>query len=325
MIDIDVCIIGGGPAGIYAGYCCGTSGLTSCIIDALDELGGQCIALYNRKEIYGVPGFCSVSAGDFIASLKKQSLPFITAVLSNRIANNISIDNDRFIINTQAATIGRDDDCDDIVRAKYVVLATGIGNMKPNVPKTIANLDNFISTGDVHFYNCKFEQYCGLNIVVAGGGDSAADFAIDCSQYTNTISIIHRRDKLTCQEDKKEIILSKRNISVYTSYQIQSISKIDNSTIQISASPNLRLSCHKLVLCYGFINSSYIMPGLQTIGCDIQQSGISIDISNMQTSVRNCYAIGDIALYINKKKNVTNCFFEAARAIRDIKNKALHT
>ena len=48
----DLTIIGAGPVGIYGAFYAGMHGMTTKIIDALPELGGQLAALYPEKYIY---------------------------------------------------------------------------------------------------------------------------------------------------------------------------------------------------------------------------------------------------------------------------------
>ena len=53
-------------------------------------------------------------------------------------------------------------------------------------------------------------------------------------------------------------------------------------------------------------------------GLGINKNHIETDQSTMQTSVKNIYAIGDIATYKNKLKLILNGFAEAATACHDI-------
>ena len=52
----DLTIIGAGPVGIYGAFYAGMHGMTTKIIYALPELGGQLAALYPEKYIYDLPG-----------------------------------------------------------------------------------------------------------------------------------------------------------------------------------------------------------------------------------------------------------------------------
>ena len=313
----DVCIIGGGPAGIYAGYCCGTSGLSFCIIDALDSLGGQCFALYSHKEIYGIPGFVGVTAGEFIEKLKYQASIFDHDIYLNSPVTCIKKLEEKYKIFITPKDV---EDQSRTIESRYIILATGIGSMKPNIPQNISNINELSNSGHLDVYNCNYQKYCNKNIAVAGGGDSAADFAIDCSRYAEEITIIHRREQMTCQEDKKEKILKIKNINLLMPNQIISITPQVNDCSSLHIETNtVNIVCDKIVLCYGFSTKSSILGGLEDIGCNIDNSRVIVNIDNMETDAQGCYAIGDIAAYKNKKKNVTNCFFEGARAVRDIK------
>ena len=53
----DVAIIGAGPVGLFAVFECGMLNMRAQVIDALDVVGGQCVALYPEKPIYDIPGY----------------------------------------------------------------------------------------------------------------------------------------------------------------------------------------------------------------------------------------------------------------------------
>ena len=72
----DVAIIGAGPVGLFGVFECGMVGLSCCVIDTLEEIGGQCTALYPEKPIYDIPGCPEISAGDLIEKLEQQAHPF---------------------------------------------------------------------------------------------------------------------------------------------------------------------------------------------------------------------------------------------------------
>ncbi len=62
--ETDVAIIGAGPVGLFAVFELGMLKLSSVLIDALAEVGGQCAALYPEKPIYDIPAHPAIDAGD---------------------------------------------------------------------------------------------------------------------------------------------------------------------------------------------------------------------------------------------------------------------
>ena len=75
-IETDVAIIGAGPVGLFAVFELGMLKLSSVLIDALAEVGGQCAALYPEKPIYDIPAHPAIDAGELVAQLERQIAPF---------------------------------------------------------------------------------------------------------------------------------------------------------------------------------------------------------------------------------------------------------
>ena len=82
----DVAIIGAGPAGLFAAFECGMLKLGCVLIDALDEIGGQCAALYPEKPIYDIPAHPAIEGGALIGALDQQIAPFdVPRLLGRRV------------------------------------------------------------------------------------------------------------------------------------------------------------------------------------------------------------------------------------------------
>ena len=75
-IETDVAIVGAGPVGLFAVFELGMLKLSSVLIDALAEVGGQCTALYPEKPIYDIPAHPAIEAGALITRLEQQIAPF---------------------------------------------------------------------------------------------------------------------------------------------------------------------------------------------------------------------------------------------------------
>ncbi|MBU3656077.1 MAG: NAD(P)/FAD-dependent oxidoreductase, partial [Alphaproteobacteria bacterium] len=72
----DVVIIGAGPVGLFAVFECGMLKLQCHVVDALDAVGGQCVALYPEKPIYDIPAYPQIMAAELIEKLQAQAAPF---------------------------------------------------------------------------------------------------------------------------------------------------------------------------------------------------------------------------------------------------------
>src|SRR4029450_12988155 len=76
MLDVSVAIVGAGPPGLSAAYYAGFRGLSTAVIDALPEPGGQVTAMYPEKMIFDVAGFPGIRGRDLVANLVEQAAPF---------------------------------------------------------------------------------------------------------------------------------------------------------------------------------------------------------------------------------------------------------
>src|SRR5215218_3748059 len=94
MSDIDVAIVGAGPTGLFAAYYAGFRGLSTVVIDALPEPGGQVTAMYPEKAIYDVAGFPVIKGRDLVANLVEQAAPFHPNYLLGVRAEKLSYDED---------------------------------------------------------------------------------------------------------------------------------------------------------------------------------------------------------------------------------------
>ncbi len=76
LLETDVAIIGAGPAGLFAVFECGMLKMRAVLIDALDDVGGQCAALYPEKPIYDIPAHPAIEAGAILwRGWKRRSRP----------------------------------------------------------------------------------------------------------------------------------------------------------------------------------------------------------------------------------------------------------
>src|SRR5256886_14445503 len=73
---VDLAIVGAGPTGLFAAYYAGFRGLTTIVIDALPEPGGQVTAMYPEKLIYDIAGFPVIRGRDLVTNLVEQAAQF---------------------------------------------------------------------------------------------------------------------------------------------------------------------------------------------------------------------------------------------------------
>ncbi len=311
-LDVDVAIIGAGPSGLFAIFELGMMGMKCAVFDALPEIGGQCTALYPEKPIYDIPAAPEILAGDLIAALEKQAAPFGPSFHMGQQVVSISKDNGFWHIKTSKNIEAR-------VRA--IIIAAGAGAFGPNRPP-IDGIEAFENKSVFYMVRRK-DDFAGKKIVIAGGGDSAVDWALSLAPMAERLYVVHRRDKFRAvpqNVQKMEDLVSSGKIELIVPYQLHTLEGTDGvlSAVHVQSldGEDRRLEADALLAFFGL---SPALGPLGEWGLALDKSHIAVDPSTQQTSVEGIYAIGDIATYKNKLKLILTGFNEAAMAAHAIR------
>ncbi len=320
-IKTDVLIVGAGPVGLFAVFELGQLGIKSCVVDCLDEIGGQCIALYPEKPIYDIPAYPEIKAEELIINLKNQIKPFRPNFFLNQKVEKISEEIGSFNITTSK---------NNIINAKCILIAAGNGSFGPNRPP-IENIEKF-ENKSIFYHIKKKSMFENKIIAIAGGGDSAVDWALELLSTAKKIFFIHRREKLRAAPSnvKKLHKLVGQKLELVIPFQLDSISG-ENGVIDKLILKDLDDKKKKIEIDYflPFFGLSTELGPIKEWELQMEKNILKVDQSTCKTSTEGIYAIGDICTYPGKLKLILTGFSEAAIAAHDcfkrvFPNKVLH-
>lgn len=309
----DVIVIGAGPVGLFAVFECGMMRLKCHVVDALEMVGGQCSALYPEKPIYDIPAYPKILAGELIENLKKQAEPFDPIYhLGQQV---IKLDkNERDLWQVETSTGQR-------IEGKAVLIAAGVGAFGPNRPP-LENLEEF-EEKSVFYYVKNREDFRGKNIVIAGGGDSAVDWALSLAEIAKSVSVIHRRPKFRAapeSEAQLHALTKQGKIDLVIPYQLEGLAGkegILEKVIVKSLEGGLReIEADCLLPFYGLAMN---LGPIATWGLQLNTTHVKVDPQDLSTTLPGIFAIGDIASYPYKLKLILTGFAEAAQAAHAIR------
>ena len=213
----DILIIGAGPVGIFTVFEAGMLEMQCHVVDALDYTGGQCRAMYPEKPIYDIPGYPVITADELIAKLENQALPFApTYHLGQQVTSLHPNSDGSWKVETNLGTI---------ITAKVIIVASGCGSFAPKKPPIQELIPCEGET--VHYYVKNIDLFKDKIIAIAGGGDSATDWAISLSNVASRIYLIHRRQKFRCSPNNESQIhdlVASKKVELVTPYQLYSAS-----------------------------------------------------------------------------------------------------
>jgi thioredoxin reductase (NADPH) len=310
-IDTDVAIIGAGPVGLFAVFELGMLKLSSVLIDALSEVGGQCAALYPEKPIYDIPAHPAIDAGELVAQLERQIAPFHTPRLLGRRVTGLSGGPGCFGLTT---------DLGDTVRAKAVLIAAGAGAFGPNRPP-LEGLAQYEASGAVQYYVRRREELRNKRVVIAGGGDSAVDWALALRDIAR-VAVVHRRAKFrAAPESAAQLDAAVRDgeIELVIPYQLHALHGVDGTLRHVEVATlqgETQLLPADVLL--PFFGLSMDLGPIAAWGLDRVLHHVKIDPATCQTSLPGVFAIGDVATYPGKLKLILQGFSEAAIAAHAI-------
>jgi thioredoxin reductase (NADPH) len=310
-IETDVAIIGAGPVGLFAVFELGMLKLGSVLIDALDEVGGQCTALYPEKPIYDIPAHPRIEASDLVAQLEAQIAPFHAQRLLGRRVTALGGGAGDFTLGT---------DQGDIVRAKAVVVAAGAGAFGPNRPP-LGGIAAYEATGCVLYYVRRREALRGKRVVIAGGGDSAVDWALALKDLAQ-VTVVHRRAKFRAAPESAaqlDAAAARGEIALAIPYQLHALHGAEGrlETVEVATlqGETRRLPADVLLPFFGL---SMDLGPVAEWGLALERHHVAIDPATCRTSVPGVFAIGDVAAYPGKLKLILQGFSEAAVAAQAI-------
>lgn len=306
-IDTDIVIIGAGPVGIFAVFQCGMLGLKTHVVDALDMIGGQCQALYPEKPIYDIPACPKITGQDLIAQLTAQAAPFQPVYHLGQQVTSVTKTDTGWRVETSQHTV---------IRCRAVLIAAGAGAFGPNRPP-LQGLEEYEGKS-VFYYVRRREDFAGKQIVIAGGGDSAVDWAVSLAEIAAKIYVIHRRDDFRAAPDsveKMRALAASGKIELVIPYQLAALrgqgGVLEQVIVKTLKGEERVIDADILLPFFGLAMN----PGpIAEWGLAMHKHQLTVNPATQQTSQPGIYAIGDMAHYDGKLKLILQGFSEAAVA-----------
>lgn len=272
----DTLIIGSGPAGMTAALYAARANLNVGLLER-GVPGGQ---LNNTADIENYPGFELISGPELSMKMYEPLEKFGVENIYGFV-QTVEDHGDYKTVVTE----------DERFDAKTVILATGANHRHLGVP------------GEAE-YNSRGVSYCAVcdgaffreqDLVVVGGGDSAVEEAIYLTQFTNSVTIVHRRDQLRAQKIIQERAFANEKISFAWNKtveeikggerQVEAVVLKDTQTGELS-----ELACGGVFIYVGLDPVSNMVADLGIT----DEAGWVVTDEQMATKVPGIFAIGDI-------------------------------
>ncbi|MBE6071683.1 MAG: thioredoxin-disulfide reductase [Clostridium butyricum] len=274
--ELDLIIIGGGPAGLTAAMYAGRAKLNTLLLE--DKIvGGQ---VRNSYIIENYPGFKSITGGELSDLLQAQAEEFGAVIDEFDVIEDIKLSHDEKIIETETY----------IYKPKAVIIATGASPKKLPVPQ-----ENKFSGNGVHYCAiCDGAIYEGKKIAVVGGGNSALEEAIFLTKFAEKVYLIRRYDYFKGEKTKMEAVFNHPKIEVMLNediIELQGDNTLERIILKNTKSDEIREM--NIDAVFGYIGTK---PKTELVKqyLKLNEYGYIITDEGMRTNIEGVYAAGDV-------------------------------
>ncbi len=269
-MDVDILIIGAGPAGMAAGQYSARSGYSTLIIDPMGP-GGQLLFI---DAIENYPGTEKISGYILSERMEKQCAEFGVEIEYQR-ALSIKKENGLFYTKTDEREIV----------SKAVIVATGATHKHLNVKGE----EEYRGKGVSYCATCDGPFFKGKKVIVAGGGDTALTDALYLSAMCSEVVIVHRRDTFRAQKILQDRVREKENISLVMGETITEIKGDGREVTSVLLSSGREIDTAGVFVFVGMTPASMLVSHL----LELDNGFIKTDSQN-RTSLPGLFAAGDV-------------------------------
>ncbi len=274
----DVIVIGSGPAGFTAGLYTGRANLNPLLITG-NDYGGQVSITY---EVENYPGFPeSLSGPELVEKMKAQAEKFGTRVEFDYVSELV-VDQHPFLVRT---TLGKE------YATKSVILATGARPRYLEIPGE----KQFTGKGVSYCATCDGFFFRGKDVIVVGGGDSAAEEAIFLTRYASHVRLVHRREKLRASKILQERVFKNEKIEFVWNTAVSEVLGVDGKvtgikTKNVVTGEEAQLDTDGVFIFVGHLPNNELLKGK----FELDEDGHLITDRFTRTNIPGIFAGGEI-------------------------------
>ncbi|MDR2633892.1 MAG: FAD-dependent oxidoreductase [Treponema sp.] len=279
--DVDLLILGAGPAGLTAAQYGGRANLKVLVIEELAP-GGQALFI-NTLENY--PGYLASTPGTFksgfelIQDMHQQAINF-GATFITQTAQALHKEGDIFTVSLESGAT---------LRSLAVIVATGAKQRPLDIPGEF----DFTGRGVSYCASCDGPFFKGKKIFVIGGGDAACDEAQFLSRLSSQVVLVHRRDRFRAQKALAERVLHNPHITVRFNTRLKEIrgeKKVSSLVLENTLSGvSYEEAGDAVFILAGTIPQTSLVPQVAK-----DEQGYIITDQKMATSIDGIFCAGDV-------------------------------
>ena len=307
MTDLDLIIIGGGPAGLTAGLYAARANMKTVLLDSKDT-GGE---ILNTELIEDYPGFESVTGAELAKKMADHALKFGLKIETYKPVKDVRSEGDRKIVTLEDGT----------ELSAYAVIVTVGG--EPTKLGVVGEKE-YHGRGVSYCAVCDGAFFKGADLAIIGGGDSAFQEGLFLTRFANKLYVVHRRNEFRAQAILQDRLLKMDKVEPITPAEVKEIG--GNGDVKwIDIDRDGKRERVKVEGVFVFIGFKPVGRHLFKEHIDHDKNGYLITDQYMRTSIPGVYAAGDTRAQLAKQittavGDATTAVLHAERYIEELKD-----
>jgi thioredoxin reductase (NADPH) len=244
-----------------------------------NDYGGQVSLTY---EVENYPGFPeSLSGPELVEKMKTQAEKFGTRVEFDYVTEIVT-DQYPFLVRTSGG---------NEYATRSIILATGARPRYLEIPGE----KEFTGKGVSYCATCDGFFFRGKDVLVVGGGDSAAEEAIFLTKFASRVRLVHRRDQLRASKILQQRVFANEKIEIVWNTVLTEVVGEGGKTIGVKTRNTVTgeegyLETDGVFIFVGHLPNNQLLQGK----FDLDEDGHLITDRFMRTNIPGIFAAGEI-------------------------------
>jgi thioredoxin reductase (NADPH) len=283
--NLDVIIVGAGPAGLCAAMYAGRGLLRSVLIER-GMPGGE---LLNTEWIDDYPGFEHVLGRQLADLMTAHAVKFGADIRQDSVESIVRRDDGIFEVK---AALG------DVYEAPTVILTAGGTPTKLEVPGEL----EYAGRGVSYCAVCDGAFFKGETLAVIGGGDAAVEEADYLTRYGQKVFVIHRRDQFRASKILQERLFANPKIEVIWNKRVLEFKGTPSGLQSLELEDTVTGQRASLAATGAFVFIGF-QPNTGLVKQHVKHdpSGYLITDDRMMTSLPGLFAAGDVRAQLTRQ------------------------